>query len=101
VLTAEEAERVLERPNVADPIGLRDRAILETLYSTGDLALRALVGGSSAPSTEKHQGSDGAYVGSASRYSLAGERQGPGRGSRGASRRRGSARLVLDRPTRR
>jgi integrase/recombinase XerD len=35
VLTAEEADRVLDQPNVADPIGLRDRAILETLYSTG------------------------------------------------------------------
>ncbi len=35
VLTAEEAERVLDQPNVADAIGLRDRAILETLYSTG------------------------------------------------------------------
>ncbi len=35
VLTAEEAERVLDQPNVLDPIGLRDRAILETLYSTG------------------------------------------------------------------
>jgi integrase/recombinase XerD len=35
VLTASEAERVLARPDVAAPIGLRDRAILETLYSTG------------------------------------------------------------------
>ena len=35
VLTAEEAERVLEQPDVADPMGMRDRAILETLYSTG------------------------------------------------------------------
>ena len=35
VLTATEAELVLARPNVTDPIGLRDRAILETLYSTG------------------------------------------------------------------
>jgi integrase/recombinase XerD len=26
---------VLDQPNVTDPIGLRDRAILETLYSTG------------------------------------------------------------------
>jgi site-specific recombinase XerD len=32
---AEEAERVFEQPNGADPVGLRDRAILETLYSTG------------------------------------------------------------------
>jgi integrase/recombinase XerD len=35
VLTAEETDRVLAQPSVADPIGLRDRAILETLYSTG------------------------------------------------------------------
>ena len=35
VLTAQEAERVLIQPNVHDPLGLRDRAILETLYSTG------------------------------------------------------------------
>jgi integrase/recombinase XerD len=35
VLTAAEAERVIEQTNVHDPLGLRDRAILETLYSTG------------------------------------------------------------------
>ncbi len=35
VLTIDEAERVLDMPNVGDAIGLRDRAILETLYSTG------------------------------------------------------------------
>ena len=35
VLSAEEVERVLQQPNVSDPIGLRDRAIVETLYSTG------------------------------------------------------------------
>jgi integrase/recombinase XerD len=35
VLTADEAERVLMQPDVRDPIGVRDRAILETLYSTG------------------------------------------------------------------
>ncbi len=35
VLTAAEAERVLGTPDVTDPLGLRDRAILETLYSTG------------------------------------------------------------------
>ncbi len=33
MLTA--AERVLAQPDANDPIGLRDRAILETLYSTG------------------------------------------------------------------
>jgi len=35
VLTAEEAEQVLQQPSVGDLLGLRDRAILETLYSTG------------------------------------------------------------------
>ncbi len=35
VLTAEEAERVIAVPDVADVVGLRDRAILEVFYSTG------------------------------------------------------------------
>jgi integrase/recombinase XerD len=35
VLTASEAERVLGFPDVSNPLGLRDRAILETFYSTG------------------------------------------------------------------
>jgi len=35
VLTAGEADRVLNQANVTDPLGLRDRAILETFYSTG------------------------------------------------------------------
>lgn len=35
VLTASEAERVLALPPLGDALGLRDRAILETLYSTG------------------------------------------------------------------
>jgi integrase/recombinase XerD len=35
ILTAAEAEHVLGRPPVDDPLGLRDRAILETFYSTG------------------------------------------------------------------
>lgn len=35
VLTPEEAERVLAQPDPGDVFGLRDRAILETLYSTG------------------------------------------------------------------
>ena len=30
-----EAEQVIGQPNLADPLGLRDRAILEVLYSTG------------------------------------------------------------------
>ena len=35
VLTAAEAECVLQQPDVTTPVGIRDRAILETLYSTG------------------------------------------------------------------
>jgi integrase/recombinase XerD len=34
VLTAEEAERLMGAPDVGDPLGLRDRAMLEVLYST-------------------------------------------------------------------
>jgi len=35
ILTAAEAEKVLNVPKITTPTGLRDRAILETLYSTG------------------------------------------------------------------
>jgi integrase/recombinase XerD len=35
VLTAEEAERVMAAVDIGTPIGLRDRAMLEVLYSTG------------------------------------------------------------------
>lgn len=35
VLTAAEAEQVIALADIHDPLGLRDRAILETLYSTG------------------------------------------------------------------
>ena len=35
VLSVEEAERILNVPDVATDIGVRDRAMLETLYSTG------------------------------------------------------------------
>jgi len=35
VLTIREAETVLRVPNLLDPLGVRDRAILEVLYSTG------------------------------------------------------------------
>lgn len=34
ILSAQEAERVLNGPDVDDPLGLRDRAILELLYAT-------------------------------------------------------------------
>jgi integrase/recombinase XerD len=34
-LTAAEAELVLAQPDISDPLGVRDRAILEVLYSTG------------------------------------------------------------------
>jgi integrase/recombinase XerD len=35
ILTAQEAEKVLAQADLTDPIGIRDRAILETFYSTG------------------------------------------------------------------
>ncbi len=35
VLTAAEADQVLNQPDTMDPLGLRDRAILEVFYSTG------------------------------------------------------------------
>jgi integrase/recombinase XerD len=35
VLSAGEADRVLNQANVTDPLGIRDRAIMETFYSTG------------------------------------------------------------------
>ena len=35
VLSIEEVERVMQQPNVGEALGVRDRAILETLYSTG------------------------------------------------------------------
>jgi integrase/recombinase XerD len=35
VLTLPEVEQVLSQPDVREPLGVRDRAILETLYSTG------------------------------------------------------------------
>lgn len=35
VLTAEESEQILHQPAIHDVLGLRDRAILETFYSTG------------------------------------------------------------------
>jgi integrase/recombinase XerD len=35
VLTAEEADRIISQPDLDSPLGLRDRAILEVLYSSG------------------------------------------------------------------
>jgi integrase/recombinase XerD len=35
VLTASEAEAILEQPDLNTPLGIRDRAILETFYATG------------------------------------------------------------------
>ncbi len=35
VLSAREAEQVMNTPDLHDPLGVRDRAILETFYSTG------------------------------------------------------------------
>lgn len=35
ILTEREVERVMSQPDVTEPLGLRDRAIMETFYSTG------------------------------------------------------------------
>jgi integrase/recombinase XerD len=35
ILSIEEVEKVLARPDLSDPLGLRDRVIMEVLYSTG------------------------------------------------------------------
>jgi integrase/recombinase XerD len=35
VLTADEADQVINQPDLEDPLGVRDRAILEAFYSTG------------------------------------------------------------------
>lgn len=35
ILSVQEIERVMMQPNITEPIGLRDRAILETIYATG------------------------------------------------------------------
>jgi integrase/recombinase XerD len=35
VLTAAEAEQILQQPDINDALGLRDRAVMETLYTTG------------------------------------------------------------------
>jgi integrase/recombinase XerD len=35
ILTAAEAEAVMSQPDVREPLGIRDRAILETFYATG------------------------------------------------------------------
>lgn len=43
VLTADEAARMMETPSESEPAGLRDRAILETLYA-GGLRISELVG---------------------------------------------------------
>lgn len=43
VLTTAEAEQVLRQPDLTEPMGVRDRAMLETLYSTG-MRRRELMG---------------------------------------------------------
>ena len=35
VLSASEVEQIMLQTDIHDPLGLRDRAILETFYSTG------------------------------------------------------------------
>ena len=43
VLTPEDVETLLETPDISTPLGLRDRAMMETLYATG-LRVSELVG---------------------------------------------------------
>jgi integrase/recombinase XerD len=43
ILTIEEVEKVLAQPDLRDPLGMRDRAIMELLYSTG-IRRKELVG---------------------------------------------------------
>jgi len=43
ILSIEEVEKVLAQPNLRDPLGVRDRAIMEVLYSTG-IRRKELVG---------------------------------------------------------
>ncbi|HVW53829.1 MAG TPA: hypothetical protein VHC91_26035 [Trinickia sp.] len=50
VLTIEKVERVLNLPGTTTALGMRDRAMLETLYSTGSGTWRSS-GCSSATST--------------------------------------------------
>ncbi len=42
VLTEAETEQVLAQPDIHEPLGLRDRALLETLYSTGIRRMEAI-----------------------------------------------------------
>jgi integrase/recombinase XerD len=35
ILSVQEIEQVMMQPNLADPLGLRDRAILEAIYASG------------------------------------------------------------------
>ena len=35
ILSADEVERILQQPDITTPLGIRDRAIFEVLYSTG------------------------------------------------------------------
>ena len=71
VLTASEAEQILRQPNIHDALGLRDRAIMETLYST-----RHAAAGTGEPEA----------VGSGSRARHGGDP--PGQGQQGSHRSR-------------
>jgi integrase/recombinase XerD len=42
ILSVQEVEKVLMHPNIEEPVGLRDRAILEVLYSSGIRRLEAV-----------------------------------------------------------
>ena len=63
VLTAAEAERILMQADTGDVLGLRDRAILETLYSTGmrrlELVSLKAVGSGSGTGDGDHPAGEG------------------------------------------
>ncbi len=54
VLSVAEAARLMEAPDISSPLGLRDRALLETLYSSGIRASEAV--GISLPDLELSRG---------------------------------------------
>ena len=76
ILTSREVEELLEQPDVATPLGIRDRAMLEMLYATG-MRVSELVG---LPMNQVHLEAGYALIygkGSKERVNPSGERGGP------------------------